>query len=80
MGCTEFLWDSDDVEDERQHNESEGKPLGGLCELSVQSLSLALTEEGVSTAGNRAGEAGTLAALHKNDDGDSEAGKNLKNS
>lgn len=70
---------SDEIEHERQHNKDESKPLGHLCKLCVQRLSLALGEKGLCAAGDRTGQAGTLAALHKNDDGHSKTGENLKN-
>ena len=70
---------SDAIEHERQHNKDESKPLGHLCKLCVQRLCLALGEEGLCAAGDRTGQAGTLAALHKNDDGHSKTGENLKN-
>ena len=53
-------------------------PLGGLGELGVKSLGLALGEEGVRAAGDGAGEAGTLAGLEEDNDRDGESGKQLQ--
>ena len=71
---------SNKVEAQGQQNESQGEPLGGLCQLGVQRLGLALGQEGLCAAGDGAGEAGALAALHKHDRGDSNAGEDLENS
>lgn len=62
-----------------QDDESETDPLGGLGELRIESLGLALGEEGVSAAGDGAGEPGTLAGLEQDDDGYGEGGEKLQN-
>ena len=49
---------SDKVQRESEHDESQPDPLGGLGQLGVERLGLALGEEGVRAAGNGAGEAG----------------------
>ncbi len=71
---------SNQVESQSEDNESKSDPLGCLCKLSVQSLSLALGEEGVSAAGDSTGKAGTLAALEEHDNGKSNTAENLNNS
>ena len=48
------------MEAQGQQNESQGEPLGGLCQLGVQRLGLALGQEGLRAAGDGAGEAGAL--------------------
>ena len=67
------------MQSERQDDEGETDPLGGLCELGVHGLGLALGEEGVRAAGDGAGEAGTLAGLEEDDDRNSEGGEKLQN-
>ena len=70
----------DEVENQSQDDECKSNPLGSLCKLCVQRLSLTLGEESISAAGDSTGETGTLAALEKNDNSKSDAGKNLNNS
>ena len=47
---------SDKVQRESEHDESQPDPLGGLGQLGVERLGLALGEEGVRAAGDGAGE------------------------
>ena len=52
--------------------------LGGLCELCIQRLCLALAQEGLRAAGDGARQSGALTALHENDNGDCQSGQKLK--
>ena len=59
----------DDAQSQGQQNESDSDPLGHLSQLGVQALGLVLGQEGVSAAGDGAGQASTLAGLqHDNSD------------
>lgn len=75
-----YLIKLDQVEYQREKNKRKCKPFGHLCKLGIESLCLALGEEGLSAAGDRAGQTCALTALHKHDNGDSKTGDNLKNS
>ena len=59
----------DDAQSQGQQNESDSDPLGHLSQLGVQALGLVLGQEGVSAAGDGAGQAVALAGLqHDNSD------------
>lgn len=70
---------SDQVQQQGQQNEGQSEPLGGLSQLCVPGLGLALGEEGLRAAGDGAGKTRALAALHQNDNGDGQAGEKLNN-
>ena len=70
---------SDQVQQQGQQNEGQSEPLGGLGQLCVPGLGLALGEEGLRAAGDGAGKSCALAALHQNDNRDGQAGDELKN-
>ena len=71
---------SDEVESQGKDDKCKSDPLGSLCKLCVERLSLALGQESVSAAGDSTGETSTLAALEQNDDSKGNTGKNLDNS
>ena len=56
----------DDAQCQRDDDPENRHPLGHLCQLSIQALSLVLGQEGVRTAGNGSGQAGALAGLEHN--------------
>jgi len=60
-----------DIENQRQDDESRADPLGGLGQTGVEALGLALGHKGVGHAADGAGEAGALAGLeqHRQDHG-----------
>ena len=64
---------ADHVEHKRQHDENDSDPLRHLCELCVHGAGLVLRHIGVGSAGDGAGESGTLSGLEQNDDGKSDA-------
>ena len=70
---------SEQVEHQRQNDKAQGDPLGHLGQLGVQSLGLALGQEGIGSAGNGTAEAGALAGLKQNDRDQENTGEKLKN-
>ena len=71
---------SDDGQSQSQRDESNGDPLGHLGQLGVQALSLVLGQEGVSAAGDGAGQASTLAGLQHDDSDQSQGQDHLEDS
>lgn len=74
-----YINTSDQVQQQGQQNKGQSEPLGGLGQLCVPGLGLALGEEGLRAAGDGAGKSCALTALHQNNNGDGQAGEKLKN-
>ena len=55
-----------DVHDDNKNNENERQDGGSHAQLSVSFLALALAKEGLSRAGNGAGQTRILTGLHQN--------------
>ena len=70
----------DDAQSQGQQNKSDSDPLGHLSQLGVQALGLVLGQEGVSTAGDGAGQASTLAGLQHNDSDQGQGQDHLEDS
>ena len=61
-------------------SEGNGNPLGHLGQLGVNALGLVLGQEGVSTAGDGAGQASTLAGLQHDDSDQGQGQDHLEDS
>ena len=70
---------SDDVEDKGEDNESDGDPLGGLSQLSVQRTALILGGERLRDTADSAGKTCALARLEHNDEDNSDCAEELEN-
>lgn len=69
---------SDEVENQRQHNERNGEPLRHLGKTGIPSFCLGFGHESVRAAGDGAGQTRALAALEQDDYGHGEAGDKLE--
>ena len=68
-----------DVQQEGQHHEGDGDPLGHPGQLGIHVLGLILGQEGIGNAADGPGEAGALAGLEQHHGHNGQGGEKLYN-
>ena len=71
------MFRSDDAQGQGDDDPEDGNPLGHLGQLGIQAFGLVLGQEGISAAGDGAGQTGTLAGLEHNHSDDGQTAQDL---